>query len=297
MKPSIKFWRRTVQLGVAAAFAAIPYLNARRIHTLSGNFLSFEAAGLPLADPLAVLQVGIKSGHLTVDLLLGAGIALGLALVLGTVFCSWICPFGLLSEWVHAGSRRLLPRRYGGLACGGDGFLVRLGLFCAGFVVFLFFTGWPVLNQLSLPGWYSRVWQIYVAESYVTPGAFFLAGVLALEFAAKSRLWCRYLCPQAVLLFAAQLLNPWHLRVVHEPARCVCKKDHDPCRESCPLDLAPKRLRHPWERECNNCGDCYITCSRLGGALTFRLGPGRRRQGSCGPAHPATGDQKTDAGL
>jgi ferredoxin-type protein NapH len=272
LKPSLKFWRRTVQLGVAAAFVVIPYLNLKRIHVLSGNFLSFNAAGLPLADPLAAMQVGLKSGAMTTDLLVGAGMALVLALALGTVFCSWVCPFGLLSEWVHSLSRRLLPRRYRGLSF-GDGFRVRLALFGAGLIAFLGFAGGPVLNQLSLPGWYSRVFQMYVAENYVTPAVFLLLGVLAVEFLAKSRVWCRYGCPQAVLPIVAGLLNPWRLRVVHEPERCVCKKGDYPCLTSCSLNLDPRRLRHPWERECNNCGDCYATCQKLGRALTFRLGP------------------------
>jgi ferredoxin-type protein NapH len=138
--------------------------------------------------------------------------------------------------------------------------------------VFLWFAAAPVLNQLSLPAWYSRMFQMYVAENYLTPAVFFILAVLALEFLAHNRLWCRYVCPQAMLLAAVQLLNPWRLKVVHNPELCVCKKGNAPCRDACPLGLEPKRLRHPWERECNNCGDCYVTCGKLGGALKFRLG-------------------------
>ena len=273
MKFTLRFWRRLVQMGVAGAFVAIPYLNLKRIHVLSGNLLSFNAFGLPLADPLAAAQVGLKSGHLATDLLVGAGIALALAGALGTVFCSWVCPFGLLSEWVHALSRRLLPRAYRGLSGRGGGFLLRLSLFGAGLIVLVGLAGGPVLNQLSLPAWYSRVFQIYVAEGYVTPAVFLLTGVLGVEFLAKSRVWCRYICPQAVLLIAAELLNPWRLRVVHKSHLCMCKKGDDPCIISCSLDLDPKHLKHPWERECNNCGDCYVTCQKYGKALRFRLGP------------------------
>lgn len=272
MRPTLRFWRRLVQMGVALGFVAIPYLNLRRIHVLSGNFLSFNAGGLPLADPLAALQAGLKSGHLTGDLLIGAGIALLIPLALGTVFCSWVCPFGLLSEWVHSLGRRLLPRGYRGISF-GDGFLVRLGLFGVALVIFLGFAGGPVLNQLSLPAWYSRVFQMYAAESYLTPAVFLLLGVLAVEFLAKSRLWCRYVCPQALLLIAAGLLNPWRLRVIYKAHRCICKKGDDPCKISCPLDLDPRRLQHPLERECNNCGDCYVTCQEFGKALRFRVGP------------------------
>jgi len=110
------------------------------------------------------MPVALKSGYITSDLLLGAGIALLLALVLGTVFCSWVCHFGVLSEWVHALSRRLLPQGYRDLVWQRHGFLVRLALFGAAFAAFLFFAGAPVLNQLSQPCWYSRVFQMYVAE-------------------------------------------------------------------------------------------------------------------------------------
>jgi len=70
-KPSIKTCRRALQIGVAVAFIVIPLLNHYRISYFTGNFLSFYAAGLPLADPLAVLQITLKNYYINVDLLIG----------------------------------------------------------------------------------------------------------------------------------------------------------------------------------------------------------------------------------
>ena len=72
---SIKTYRRALQISVALSFVVLPYLNRQRINFFYGNFLSFNAAGLPLADPLAVLQVARKSTQLAGVLLDGAGIA------------------------------------------------------------------------------------------------------------------------------------------------------------------------------------------------------------------------------
>ena len=271
MKPNLKFWRRLTQISVALAFILIPYLNHLGWNTLRGNFLSFNAAGLPLADPLAAAQVGIKSGSLPADLLIGAGIALVLALSLGTVFCSWVCPYGLLSEWTHYVSRKVWRRAPGKLTRHNYSFWIRVLFLGLGLVMLWFFTEDLWLNQLSLPAWYSRLFQVYFNQTQVSWAAGFLIGVLLVEFAAQNRLWCRYLCPQSVLITLARLLNPWHLKIAYAREKCTCRKGEDPCRTSCHLGLNPKTLPHPYDLECTNCGDCVVTCQKHGQALKFRF--------------------------
>jgi ferredoxin-type protein NapH len=271
MKPNLKFWRRLVQISVALTFILIPYLNRQGINTISGNFLAFNAAGLPLADPLAVAQVGLKSWYLSANLLIGAGLSLILALILGTVFCSWVCPFGLLSEWLHFLSRKVFPRIPGSLDHPNRGFHLRLVLFGLGLVILLFFTDDLFFNQLSLPGWYSRIFQLYFNQAQISWAAGFLVTVLLVEFATYHRLWCRYLCPQSLLLTTARLLNPWHLKIVYAREKCTCRQGKDPCRRSCHLGLNPKTLPHPHDLECTNCGNCVVTCKNFGRALTFRF--------------------------
>jgi ferredoxin-type protein NapH len=271
MKPNLKFWRRLVQITVALAFIIIPYLNRQGINAVRGNFLAFNAAGLPLADPLAAAQVGIKSWHLSSDLLLGAGIALVLAMALGTVFCSWICPYGLLSEWVHTLGSKILPRPYQGFAWRGNGFYYKLILFGLSILMLLFFSDSPFLNQFSMPGWYSRIFQIYFNQGHISWAAGFLASILLIEFAAQNRIWCRYICPQALLLTLARLANPWYLKITYVQEKCICKKGDDPCRRICHLGLNPKRLPHPHDLECTNCGDCFVTCKKHGHALRYRF--------------------------
>ena len=112
-KVTIHVWRRILQTGVAATFILLPVLNATGFDFIWGNFLNIHIGGLTFADPLAVLQVIVKNRYLPWGLLISAGMVLAIAVCLGTVFCSWVCPFGLLSELVNRFSCRIRPRKDG----------------------------------------------------------------------------------------------------------------------------------------------------------------------------------------
>lgn len=270
-RPTLRTYRRTLQIIVALAFVLIPYLNTRGVNLFYGNFLSFYAAGIPLADPLAVLQVTLKSWPIPSKLLIGAGIALLLAFTLGTVFCSWVCPFGLLSELVHGMSKRILPKNYRAIRGKISGFPVKGYLLILSLLGFLLLATTPFLNQFSLPAWYSRIFQLIVVQKYLSLAIGAILVILLLEFITQNRLWCRYLCVQAVLLVLFQLLNPYRLRVCYSAKKCACKADPEPCVGSCSLSLNPKALVRSLETECTNCGDCVVACKRVGNALGFQL--------------------------
>lgn len=272
-KPSLKTCRRTLQIGTAAAFILIPLLNRLHVNILYGNFLSFNAAGLTLADPLAVLQITLKNRYLTFDLLIGAGIALALALFLGTVFCSWVCPFGLLSELVHGLGRRVLPKKYIGLTTKANGIYIKVYIFGLGLLGFIIFSVTPVLNQLSMPAWYSRIFQFLFVQKHLSLAIVLLITILLVEFAARNRLWCRYVCPQAFLLILFKLFNPLRLKINYDHGGCLCKPDREPCLKACSLSLNPKAVGGFFETECTNCGDCIVACKRLGRALGYKFYP------------------------
>lgn len=265
----IKRARRWVQAGVAASFILIPWLNSRQISIVQGNFLCFDLAGIPLADPLAVLQIVAKNGYLSMDLFLGAGIALVLALVLGTVFCSWVCPFGLFSDLGQTLGRRLGKRRPVSPGKTRD-FSVKFTVFAAGIAGLFIFSTTPVLNQFSLPAWYSRVFQFLFVQHHLSLAGLFILLVPAVEAVTQKRIWCRYICPQSVLLILVKQLNPGRLKVRFHTDRCFHPPSgKSPCARACTLGLDPKSLPTGWETQCTNCGDCITACSGFGSALKF----------------------------
>lgn len=269
----IKIYRRFLQISMALVFILIPWLNSRHISFVYGNFLCFNLAGIPLADPLAVLQITLKNAYLSVDLIIGAVIAIGLAFFLGTAFCSWVCPFGLLSDLVQSfkGNRRKktvnIPEN------GSRGFKIKLVFFVFGLAGFMIFSTTPVLNQFSMPAWYSRIFQFLFTQHHFSLAVFFISAVLMLEFFFSRKIWCRYICPQSVLIILGKQLNrSRRLKVKFDTSRCFHPKEgREPCVKACTMALDPKNLSGLNEIDCTNCGDCIVICKKYGGALKFRF--------------------------
>lgn len=275
--------RRTVQAGFAALMAAVafvPWRFASGEPVLTGNFLSFHIAlgpagaegpgpGLTLADPLAVAQTYASSGGVASPGLTGALIALGIAFCLGPVFCSWACPYGLFAELAQSlrSGRRPTPG-------GRSGFPSRAAVAVSGLLAVGLLGLPPILNQLSQPAWYSRLWQLWTLNGVLGAAILFPLTALTLEAGFGRRLWCRYACPQSVLLALARRASPVALRVRFEPKRCVCSRDGHACSSACSLGLEPRRPAS-LPLECNNCGDCVEVCKARGRALSFGFGRGR----------------------
>lgn len=268
-KATLKTYRRTFQIFVALAFILIPLLNRSRYSMVYGNFLSFHAFGVPFADPLAVLQLTIKNWYFTLDNFIGTLLPLTLAFFLGTVFCSWICPYGLLSELTQKLHKNVFPKKYKGLSIQANGSLCKLLIFIMGFIVFFILSTTPVLNQLSAPAWYARFLQYLFGQDVISLCVLFLLGLLFAEFMAGKRLWCRYICPQSVLISLAKLLNTKRMKVVFAQEKCICKPGCERCDMACTLHLHPKTLTTQLETECSNCGDCVVACKQMGKALSF----------------------------
>lgn len=269
----IKIYRRFLQISVALVFILIPWLNSQHISFVYGNFLCFNLAGIPLADPLAVLQITLKNAYLSSDLLIGAVIAIVLAFFSGTVFCSWACPFGLLSDLIQGfkGNRRKKTVRIP--ENGYRGFKIKLALFIFGLGGFMIFSTTPVLNQFSMPAWYSRIFQFLFTQLHFSMAVFFILAVLMLEFVFSRKIWCRYICPQSVLIILGKQLNrSRRLKVKFDTSRCLHpKKGREPCVKACTMALDPKDLSGLNEIDCTNCGDCIVVCKNYGGALKFRF--------------------------
>ncbi|MGJ3524201.1 4Fe-4S binding protein [Nitratidesulfovibrio sp. D1] len=302
MKPWHARWRRPAQWAVLALFAALPWLNRKGFHGVSGTLFSLEAWGLPLADPLAAVQVLAAGALPGARLLLGGLLVLAVAVALGRVFCSWGCPYGLLSELVHA--RRKSAPRAACAAClarprteaGPDamahpdaaarpdasrltslsptwrnGFPIRAGMAAAGLALTVL-AGAPLLNQLSLPG---EITLQLLALSRPAPSAWdwpwtglvLIAALLAAEWRTRTRLWCRYLCPQSVLLSLAARLWPGALAIRRNMRRCTCAPNDRACAGACSMGLDPRIPARAPRSECTNCGDCATACAARGGAL------------------------------
>ena len=272
--------RRPTQILALCAVCALPWLNAHGWNAVSGDFFALNLAGAPFADPLSALQL-LAAGMLPgARLWMGALLTLLLALLLGRVFCSWVCPYGLLSELAHGLGKRLRGSRGASRSPSGrrrpPPFLFRLSVAAAG-LLGAALSGFPLLNRVSLPGELSLLPLALrdIADTVTGDGLWWIpgivAGLLLTELIAGRRLWCRYVCPQSVCLGLAARCFPGGLRVRWTPGDCACR-GMTPCRANCSLALDPRRIGGPPPQECTNCGDCVAACALHGGALRLSIG-------------------------
>lgn len=270
--------RRLAQVAALLLLAVLPWLNRSGFTSMKGSLFAFDFFGLPFADPLGAAQVALSGIVPGWRLAAGGLVVLIAALCLGRIFCSWICPFGLLSELVHGIRGKSSSKAF------KHGFRSRAAIALIGLAL-VPLVGFPLLNQLSLPGGLSL--GLLTAASplssktilTVLEHALFFAvpflpvlAVLVAELVTGRRLWCRWVCPQSVLL-ALMARLPLAPRLQRTLSRCVCKGEPT-CRRACSLGLDPRNPRSSSPLECTNCGACVLACSRVhgGGLAALELG-------------------------
>jgi len=249
-------------------------------------------------DPLVGAVVTLATGTI-IPLLWPCLVVIGVTLLLGRVFCGWVCPLGTLIDLfgrvVHPVNKKPVQLRflkYGVLivllvsaffTVQLLGFFDPLSLLVRGMTFsidplfnFLVTGGfdWIYLNG---PTWLSNLTEpVYdVFKSFLLPykqsffflsvfSFFLLAAVFVLELAGR-RFWCRNICPLGALLGLVSKISPFR-RI---PARAC--KDCDMCRTDCPMDAVDDN-RQIMTEECTLCMDCLAYCPRGITSFGFRKG-------------------------
>jgi len=256
-----------------------------------GQFLS--ARGLVTMDPLAGLMAMLASRRFLVAFVPALGMLL-LALLLGRVWCGWLCPLGSIIEWTSVRKNpRPMPR---GLRRAKYGLLL-----LAAFGALLRFLGWTLLDPVTL---YTRAvttvvlpanqwlvtrlqewlyhsellagaadwmdsWLRPIVLSYRQPYTRGLWAILLLIFTIiglnrlAPRFWCRYLCPLGALLSLLSRLSLFKRRVRSSCVQCGA------CQRLCPMATIEAERGYASDAgECIQCLDCVDTCPA--GAIAIR---------------------------
>ncbi|MCP3962269.1 MAG: 4Fe-4S binding protein [bacterium] len=286
----VQVLRRTLQLLVLALLFAIPTLSlydnlrnqrdevgiqsrwdTRLVHRLvadleepkaltqavRGSVWTFKAGELVISDPLAVVDFVAASRVPWDRFLITALLPVLLSLLLGRVFCGWLCPADLLFEL--AGK----ARNWAGIKTDvtfSRG--TKTAVLAAG-VVAAVILGNQVFAEIYPPRIVGAELYLWITFGTFGAGAWFFLALIAFEIFVSRRFWCRYVCPGGALY---ALLGRYRLlRLEVDPVACTeCRL----CNVSCELGLDPMGGR--FGQDCNNCGLCVRACGH--DALNWRLG-------------------------
>lgn len=227
---------------------------------VSGSVWSIALGGLEVADPLAA-AIAAAATHGSVWMT-AALIPLLLTLLLGRVFCGWICPARLpveLAAWFRKRTKRRFAISLPWLRW------VKYGVLGVGILLAAFF-GWNLLALIFPPAIIERETLFLISYGMLGWGAIFVLGAFVVDLFVDRGAWCRGFCPGGALYSLVGRFAP--LRIDVDEDLCVaCHK----CNEICPLGLEPEAGA---DLECDRCGLCQTACKS--NALTYRIRiPGR----------------------
>jgi ferredoxin-type protein NapH len=206
---------------------------------------SFSIQDFRISDPLAVLSAPAA-------LAMTALIPIIATMLLGRVFCGWICPMGLLSEIV-TGIRRGLDRLGIGFFSWPVTGLLKYAVLAIGLFLVLVMS-----VSFFFPIYPPRIISDMIRDSLLSDppinGIVIVGGILLAELLFVERLWCRCLCPGG----AVYSLLGWtrFLRIRRDNDKCTQCGD---CDKVCPHELQPASTALT-TGECDNCGLCRKSC-------------------------------------
>ncbi len=278
--------RRLVQLIVLAGIILIPFYSQNpyqwspsrivlghlpppRVLPVSGDTWAISFGNFTLIHPLAFVDYIVSTKSIYLPLIGAVVIPLVLTLLLGRIFCSWLCPMGFIFE-LNQKINNLMGRI--GLRWS---FRIRdyRFVFFTILLIAAFFFAIPALSVFDPPHILAREFMFIFTHHQVSlTGTLFILIFLLIEAFSVKRLWCNRLCPSGgglSLLGAKRVLN---IRMDKE--LCIkCGK----CDDACPYDLKPMMLSEDREIDwlkCDNCGLCRDVCPVS--AISYHLGMRKR---------------------
>jgi polyferredoxin len=225
--------------------------------------------GLGLGTNLLGL-IGLKAlGYFALFVLLVA--------LLGKTWCGWICPFGLVQDWLATLRKKLgvregyiSPRVMSDLGWIKYALLIYLIIFplliTAGFLHpdfnLPFCNICPAKAIMPLFAGDSRYLSLDLTNAVTTAfsaSLLIIAGAMLVGMFLKDRFFCIF-CPLLALIHLLKPLNA--LRLIKSPKSCHgCGS----CRRACPMDIegvyCEKVKSDVQKASCLNCGTCIEACS------------------------------------
>lgn len=248
--------RRLVQAGVMVLLVGG---NLWGWTILRGNLSSSVILDtVPLADPLAVLQLLAAGGLLATNVLIGAAITLVFyALVGGRMFCAWVCPLNAVTDLANRLGRKFRKGRDSRRMFGRSARYFIL----ATAIVLSAILGVAAFEAISPIGMLQRGLVFGMGVGWLAILAVFL-----FDLFIQRNGFCGHICPLGA--FYSLVGRVALLRIDHDHEKCTSCMD---CLKVCPeneiLSLVGRASGSVLDGVCTNCGRCIEVCPDA--ALSF----------------------------
>lgn len=257
----INFLRRIPQILILTLFILG---NLKLSSILVGNLSSSKIFGIiPLSDPFAVLQIYLANLSVGLNAALGALIILLFYAILAPrVFCSFVCPVNLITDFAYFIRSKFdfkkdkkiisLPRNF-------------RYYFLALSLILSFVLGIPAFENISHIGAVQRGIIFLNSGVFGVIFAIFVFDVFILE-----RGICSYICPLGA--FYALVSKFSLIRIKHDANSCnQCMACKTVCPEKEVLNIVGKTTGYI-NSQCISCGRCIDICQEKAFSFDIRKG-------------------------
>jgi ferredoxin-type protein NapH len=238
--------------------------------TLNGSRLF----GFHLIDPFTALEIFAAEHHFHINVIIGSvTLIVFYLLVGGKAYCSWVCPYGLLSE-IGERIHQILVRKK---IIKEHRFNPNIRfIFWVIFLVAAAVDGYLVFEVINPIGYLSRAitygWSLAFIWVFV---------VLAIEIFYSRRAWCKYICPVGttynMLGWVSATKVQWDMNKCDHCGACLsaCFEDH--VLEFIKPKYDKKRAEKGIEKQvvvngdCTLCGRCFDVCHTDAYNYEFKL--------------------------
>jgi ferredoxin-type protein NapH len=226
------------------------------VQLLEGALTASRFVGFHMADLNSALQVMLAYKHVVLNLVIGTVTVFLLWLLLGgRTFCSWACPYHLLSEWAEFLHLWLVEKK---LIKNHTFHRKTRSVFYVIFALLALLSGYTIFETVSPTGILSRALIYGPGVALLWVGA-----LLLFEIFYSRRAWCRYVCPIGVTYAVVGVASP--VRVTYNAEACHHEGD---CRKAClvphVLDMtirgAATDVNQDIGADCTRCGMCVDIC-------------------------------------
>jgi polyferredoxin len=250
-----------IALIILMALGIIGYLLKKRILRyltllVSVGFIGFYY-GNCLAGPGQVqnLTFNISKFSATLPYYFKIAIIIIPGILLGAVFCGWVCPMGAFQEIFNFSQTKRTKNK---TLLKIDGYL-RYIRFGAMIILLIYpFIGKDLLHNLN-------PFRVIFGFAYIPDYPMMLmifGGIIVISSVFIHRPWCRYLCPFGAIMSLTSKFSLFKITLKDETACVSCGI----CERTCKIgaivmeDKTPKILH--WR--CIRCGECIMPCPKDG---------------------------------
>jgi ferredoxin-type protein NapH len=263
-------WRRKRWISIIVVNLLFVLSYRLDLQLVEGALTASRFVGFHMADLNSALQVTLAFKQILINLVIGVvTVFIVWWLLGGRTFCSWICPYHILSEWAELIHLKLSPK-FSWIKHHDFDRRARFILWLV-FAVLAYVTGYTVYETISPTGILSRA-LVYGPSV----AALWVLALLVFEVFYSRRFWCRYACPIGLTYGLVGATAP--LKIKHDLRKCF---NDGACRKVClvPHVLhstkkgAAVKLNTELGADCTRCGRCIDVCPT--GALSFKFKVGK----------------------